>query len=125
MSPLLGLMPNPLKYITSLLLTQYMRGHLFRHGIGRHSQEEIYGIAEKDLRSVSQLMGKKTYMMGNKPCVLDAAIFGLLSVIIWNVPHSPQAKLIRSELKNLEMFCYNMREEFFPDWEQIILANKI
>jgi len=124
MSPLLGVMPIPLKYFMSWLVSHYMKRSLWGHGIGRHSKQEIYSIAEKDLRAVSELLGKKKFVMGNKPCLLDAAVFGLVSVILWNVPSSPQAKLIRSELKNLEEHCYSIKEEYFPDWDQLILSHK-
>lgn len=125
MSPLLGVMPNPLKHVMSLLISRYMQRTLWSHGIGRHSKEEIYSIAENNLRAVSQLLGKKKFVMGNKPCLLDAAVFGLVSVFLWNVPNSPQAKLIRSELKNLEAHCYAIREDYYPDWDQLILKHKL
>ena len=125
MSPLLGVIPNPLKYLVSRLVSGRMQKYLWAHGIGRHSREEIYGIAERDLRAVSELLGKKKFVMGNKPCLLDAVMFGLVAVFIWNVPRSPQAKLIRSELKNLEKHCYNIKEEYFPDWDQLMLKNKM
>lgn len=125
MSPLLGVMPTPLNYVMSWLLSHHLQKSLWGHGIGRHSSEEIYSIAERDLRAVSELLGRKKFVMGNKPCLLDAVMFGLVSVFIWNVPRSPQAKLIRSELKNLQEHCYNIREEYFPDWDQLMLKNKM
>lgn len=123
MSPLLGLTPTPLNYIMSWIVSHHLCQSLWSHGIGRHSREEIYSIAERDLRAVSQVLGTKKFLMGSKPCLLDAAVFGLVSVFLWNVPNSPQAKLIRSELKNVEAHCYTIREEYFPDWDELILKN--
>lgn len=125
MLPLLGVMPFPLRFVMSWLFSHHMGRSLWSHGIGRHSREEIYSIAEKDLRAVSQLLGKKKFVMGNKPCLLDAVMFGLVSVFLWNAPNSPQAKLIRSELKNLEVHCYTIREDYFPDWDELILKHKL
>ena len=125
MSPLLSVIPTPLKYVVSWLLSRHMKKQLWSHGIGRHSRDEIYSIAERDLRAVSELLGKKTFVMGSKPCLLDAVLFGLVSVLIWNVPSSPQAKLIQSTLKNLEKHCYHIREEYFPDWDQLMLKHKM
>ncbi|XP_068679270.1 failed axon connections homolog [Montipora foliosa] len=124
MSPLLSAVPFPLKYALSWWASRYMQSCLWAHGIGRHASEDIYKIAERDLKAVSQLLGKKKFVMGRKPCLLDAALFALVSVLIWNVPGSPQAKLIRSELKNLEEHCYNIKEEYFPDWDQLMLKHK-
>ena len=125
MSPLLSVTPYPLKYVASWMFYRALKNYLWSHGIGRHTREEIYSIAENDLRAASELLGKKKYIMGTKPCLLDAVLFGLVSVLIWNIPTSPQANLIRSELKNLERHCYNIKEEYFPDWDQLILKHKI
>ncbi|XP_074637222.1 failed axon connections homolog [Acropora palmata] len=124
MSPFLTVMPFPLKYVMSWFASRYMQNYLWSHGIGRHSSEDLYKIAEEDLRAVSQLLGNKKFVMGDNPCLLDAALFGLVSVFIWNVPRSPQAKLIRSQLKNLEQHCYHIKEEYFPDWDQLMLKHK-
>lgn len=123
-SPFLTVMPFPLKYVMSWFASRYMQNYLWSHGIGRHSSEDLYKIAEEDLRAVSQLLGNKKFVMGDNPCLLDAALFGLVSVFIWNVPRSPQAKLIRSQLKNLEQHCYHIKEEYFPDWDQLMLKHK-
>lgn len=125
MSPLLSVTPYPLKYVASWMFYRALKNYLWSHGIGRHTREEIYSIAENDLRAASELLGKKKYIMGTKPCLLDAVLFGLVSVLIWNIPTSPQANLIRSELKNLERHCYYIKEEYFPDWDQLILKHKI
>ena len=97
-----------------------VKGYLQGHGIGRHSEKELYSIAEKDLRAVSAILGQKEFLFGDKPCLADAALFALVSNFIWQMPQCPQGKLILSELKNLEEHSKAMKEAFYPDWDELI-----
>lgn len=58
--------------------------------------------------------------MGNKLCFLDVVVFGLVVVFFWNVLYSLQVKLIRLQLKNLEVYCYVIKEDYFLDWDYLI-----
>ena len=37
------------------------------HGLGRHSDDEIYEFGKSDLKSLSDLLGKKDYFFGKEP----------------------------------------------------------
>lgn len=89
------------------------------HGIGKHTKDEIYGIAEADLRAISAFLGEKEFFMDGEPCVIDCTMFGLLASIIDGAPESPQAKLIKEEMKNLEKFCDTMKLNYWLDWGEI------
>ena len=100
-----------------------MRGYLHAQGMGRHTQEEIYQIAERDLRTMAAILGNKKFLLGsNRPCVADAALFGLLAGVLFDCPDSPHAKLIRDELPGLEKHTQRMKELYFPDWDDIMAA---
>lgn len=62
--------------------------------------------------------------MGNKLCFLDVVVFGLVVVFFWNVLYSLQVKLIRLQLKNLEVYCYVIKEDYFLDWDYLIFKYK-
>ncbi|KAK3730130.1 hypothetical protein QZH41_004834 [Actinostola sp. cb2023] len=96
-----------------------MKGYLHGHGIGRHSVEEIYGIAERDLKAVSACLGEKKFLFGDKPCIADASLFALVSNFIWQMPQCPQGKLILAQLKNLEDHSKRVKETFYPDWDEL------
>lgn len=89
------------------------------HGIGKHTKEEIYSIAESDLRSVSLLLGDKEFFMGSEPTTIDCTMFGLLASFVYGAKGSPQEKLIQEELKNLVDFCDRMKRDFWLDWGEI------
>ncbi|XP_032240508.2 failed axon connections homolog isoform X2 [Nematostella vectensis] len=89
------------------------------HGIGKHTKEEIYAIAEEDLRAMSALLGEKEFFMDSEPCTLDCTMFGLLACFVYGTEESPQNKLIREELKNLADFCDRMKLNYWLDWGDI------
>jgi len=89
------------------------------HGIGKHTKDEIYGIAEADLRAMSAFLGEKEFFMDGEPSTIDSTMFGLLASVIYGAPESPQAKLIHEEMGNLEKFCDTMKLNYWLDWGDI------
>jgi len=89
------------------------------HGIGKHTKDEIYGIAEADLRSMSSFLGEKEFFMDSEPSIIDCTMFGLLASIVYGAPESPQAKLLQEEMQNLVKFCDNMKLNYWLDWGEI------
>lgn len=89
------------------------------HGIGKHSKEEIYCIAEADLRSISSFLGDKEFFMGSDPTTIDCTMFGLLANFVYGAPGSPQDKLIQEELKNLVDFCDRMKLNYWLDYGEV------
>ncbi|KAK3704735.1 hypothetical protein QZH41_001082 [Actinostola sp. cb2023] len=89
------------------------------HGIGKHTKDEIYGIAEADLRATSSFLGEKEFFMDGEPSVVDCTLFGLLASIIYGAPESPQAKLIQEDMQNLAKFCDTMKLNYWLDWSDI------
>ena len=116
--------PAPLRPFIFRKLQNKARGYLDGQGMGRHSPEEIYSIAERDLRAVSDILGSKDFLFGDSPCLVDAVLFALVAIFAWDLDESPQGKLIRTELTNLERHANRMKERFYPDWDQIVEQSK-
>ncbi|XP_070539584.1 failed axon connections homolog [Ptychodera flava] len=118
----------PNSFIYTWVIATYLKNgakkNMHGHGIGRHSKEEIYHIAEKDIRALSVFLGDKCFLFGDEPCEEDCAVFGLLSQFVWQSPATPQEALVKGDCKNLEEYCYRMKERFWPDWEQCILGDR-
>ncbi|KAK7067236.1 hypothetical protein SK128_002944 [Halocaridina rubra] len=112
--------------ITSQLLFPFFKTYFTRRikktlhavGIGRHSEQEIFSMACKDLNSLSAWLGNKKYFTGDMPTEVDCAIFGVLAQLVFFIPHSPVGQKIEDDCKNLEVFCNRMVEKFWPDWDQ-------
>ena len=116
----------PIRYIIFWRLQRKVWGYLNGHGIGRHSEQDIYSIAENDLKSYSVILGNKEFLFGSKPCLADAALFAIVASFLYvhSFPATcPQERLIRLHLTNLANHAERMKTTFFPDWDEIISKN--
>ncbi|XP_072355689.1 failed axon connections homolog [Scyliorhinus torazame] len=105
-----------LKWILCHLTRGIVKREMYGQGIGRFSKEEIYTLMEKDMRSLSVILGDKKYIMGPRPSTVDAAVFGQLAQAMWTLPGSRPERLIRDELINLAMYCERIKRRFWPEW---------
>lgn len=88
-------------------------------GAGRHEPEEILALGDRSLAALSLLLGDKTYFMGERPCGLDAAAFGVLASALTPFFDSPLRR--RAErYGNLVAYTDRMMGMFYPDfaWKQ-------
>ncbi|XP_028515609.1 failed axon connections homolog [Exaiptasia diaphana] len=115
-----AILPKPIRCLIFAYFQNKTKQYMHGHGIGRHSPEEIYGIAEKDLKAVSAILGEKKFLFGDKPCLADAAVFALVYNFLHPKPNCPQGKLILTQLKNLEDHSNRMKETFYPDWDELV-----
>jgi glutathione S-transferase len=89
------------------------------HGIGRHSIEDIYRITGKDVQAISEFLGNKPFLMGEKACSADASVFGHVSALLWSPFDSPLIQKAKS-YPNLEAYCARVRDTFWPDWKEYL-----
>lgn len=48
------------------------------HGIGRHTDDEIFEMGLDDIKAVESLLGAKKFMLGAKPAEVDATVFAFI-----------------------------------------------
>ncbi|XP_038132439.1 failed axon connections homolog [Cyprinodon tularosa] len=111
-----GPLSDLLKWILSHLTGGIVKREMYGHGIGRFSKEEVYGLMEKDMRTLATLLGDNKYIMGSKLSAVDATVFGHLAPAMWTLPGSRPEQLIKGELINLAMYCDRIRRRFWPEW---------
>ncbi|KAE8602849.1 hypothetical protein XENTR_v10014151 [Xenopus tropicalis] len=111
-----GPLSDLLKWILCHLTKGIVKREMYGQGIGRFSEEEIYRLMEKDMRSLAGLLGDKKYLMGPKFSTLDATVFGHLAQAMWTLPGTRPERLIKGELINLAMYCERIRRKFWPEW---------
>ncbi|KAH0622168.1 hypothetical protein JD844_024237 [Phrynosoma platyrhinos] len=116
MLSLSGPFSDLLKWILCHITKGIVKREMYGHGIGRFSEEEIYTLMEKDMRSLAGLLGDKKYIMGPKLSTLDATVFGHLAQAMWTLPGTRPERLIKGELINLAMYCERIRRKFWPEW---------
>ncbi|KAM4694636.1 failed axon connections homolog [Discoglossus pictus] len=111
-----GPLSDLLKWILCHLTKGIVKREMYGQGIGRFSEEEIYVLMEKDMRSLAGLLGDKKYLMGPKFSTIDATVFGHLAQAMWTLPGTRPERLIKGELINLAMYCERIRRKFWPEW---------
>ena len=57
----------------------------------------MYGISERDLLAVSEILGEKKFLFGEKPCLADASLFAFVAGCTWDMPESPIAEIVKSK----------------------------
>ncbi|XP_031574776.1 failed axon connections homolog [Actinia tenebrosa] len=101
-----------------------VKSYLHGHGIGRHTKDEIYSIACRDLASISAMLDNAPFLLGDKPTLVDTAAFGLLANIVWHDTESPLSAMIRKDFQNIEGYCQRIKEQAWPDWDDEIAKRK-
>lgn len=117
---MLGWIPTPFRYWLFRWRRRTVASYMYGHGIGRHSEQDIFDIAVRDLRAVSAILGDKQYLFGSKPSSYDAAVFGVITAMnAFDMASSPLLKVIKTELTNLWKHNQRMKKVYYPDWDQI------
>ncbi|KAJ8303125.1 hypothetical protein KUTeg_019521 [Tegillarca granosa] len=70
-----------------------------------------------DLKALSDFIGKKKYLFGDKPSEMDCAIFGQLAQMLWQSYGNQSEKALKG-FPNLCDYCERMKETIWPDWEK-------
>ena len=86
---------------------------------GRLDTAEVMEMSFRDIDALSELLGEKLYMFGDKPTTLDCMVFGHLAQFLYIPIGFPQEKHIREKAANLVMLVERMKAELWPDWEQM------
>lgn len=108
-----GNLPFPMNTLIPMIVRRGVKRNLHGHGLGRHSEKEILNLAQASLNSMSQLLGEKPYIFGNKPCSLDATIYAFLAqVILTNIDNALTHKA--REYANLVQYCERIQQQYYP-----------
>jgi glutathione S-transferase len=83
-------------------------------------REEAQSIGKNNLVALSNWLGNKPYMMGASPTPLDCTAFGFLVVGLYNFPEDHFLRKVIQDLPNLVAYVRRMKEQYWPDWDQVI-----
>jgi len=89
-------------------------GYLDGQGLGRHSLKEITELAAIGYAALAQLLGDKSYLLGEQPCGADASIFGQLASILTPFFDSP-VRNAAARHPNLVSYTARMMATYFPE----------
>jgi len=78
-------------------------------GLGRHKPHEVYAIGEKQIQSISILLGEKKFFFENKITYFDATVYAFL-VTIFRQPIESPLKKVLSRCPNLCKYIIRLDE---------------
>jgi glutathione S-transferase len=61
------------------IMASRIKGRSKAQGYGLHSERELQSIRNADLDAINSFIGNKKYLLGDKVCDADAALFGMLA----------------------------------------------
>ncbi len=132
-----SMMKFMLKRIVGSLIQKQADGH----GMGRHSRAEVEEFGRfddahlhliklpfhvlsiffrADLTSLSDYLGKKQYLLGDRPCLADIVLFSFVSLIKILPANSKSAFKRHTEdnCQNLLDHHHRFAEQYWPDYQQ-------
>ena len=110
-------LPPVVKSIVPAFVRKEIRKTLYAQGLGRHSHEERRYFAAKDLEALDGLLGDKPYMMGERICSVDAAVYGVLAGIYQPDFETPLKSRALAHPK-LAAYSDRITAGFFPDYKR-------
>jgi glutathione S-transferase len=108
-----GALPVPLRWLLPPLARRGLRAELRGHGMGRHSEDEIFAIGRRDIDALADFLADKPFMLGEQPRSLDASAHAFLANLLWAPVDSPIQRHARAR-PTLEAYCQRMRARYYP-----------
>jgi glutathione S-transferase len=107
-----GALPPVVRTLVPLIAHRKVRSYLHGHGLGRHSRDEIYAMAARDIRAVATQLADTPYFMGGAPSSADATVYAFTASIMDASIASP---LKDEALRHANLVAYNarLRERFY------------
>lgn len=94
-----GAMPFPIRQILPPKLRKGVRANLRGQGLGLHSQEAIEAFALDDLKAIADWLGDQPFMMGDRPCALDATVYASVVSFVHTGFKSPMREMILNDMR--------------------------
>lgn len=92
----------------------HLLGQFWHHGAGRNSEQEMEYIARRLTDAMSDLLGDKPYLFGDRPSSLDANMYAALAHCAMTPFPSPVGQYIRAK-PNLAAFMKRVFDRYYPD----------
>lgn len=108
-------MPSVLRPVLHVYARRMVRRQLWQQGTGRHDPDEIYAMAERDLRALSAIVGDGPYIHGDRIRSIDATVWATLISLTQVSLDTPMTRAARSH-DNLVAYADRITRTYFPDF---------
>lgn len=107
--------PAILRNVVWSFATGGVKKSLQGHGIGKHSQAEIYEFGVRDVQSLARILGDNDWLLGDQPSSADLTVWPYMCTFAMpDVPDTPMARAVKD---NEKLMAYAARgwDRWFPD----------
>ena len=87
---------------------------LHKQGTGRHTPDEIVAIGVADLDAVSELLGDRDFLLGERPHTVDGSVYAFVEAVAGFSLDSP-LKLHLHSRPNLVAYRDRVRKRWWQD----------
>jgi glutathione S-transferase len=95
------------------MMRRALHRQLHARGLGRHVPDIIAAKGRQDIDALSAFLGDRRFLVGDRPIVADAAVFGQLApMMVWPM-ETPVSQYLRT-VPNLAAYVERMRTLCFP-----------
>lgn len=108
--------PAPVRRMVVTMIRRQMRRNLWGQGLGRHSEGELAQLAERTIASLADFLGDKPYLMGQRVCGADAAIFPFVAGFLSRTFNTPTRSAVERRA-NLVAYGDRMMGQYYPEFE--------
>ena len=96
----------------------HVRGKIEAQGLGVHTPEEIYALAVPEVRALSDWLGAKPFLMGDRPAEVDCTAFAFTANLLMATAFDGPLQAEARRHPNLAAYGRRMLERFFPEWAE-------
>jgi glutathione S-transferase len=89
-------------------------GYLQAQGMGRHTAEEVDTLGLRTLGALAALLGESRWLMGDQPCGTDAAMTGILAMLLSSALDTALRRQALAQA-NLARYIDRAVPHFFPE----------
>ncbi|XP_037088734.1 failed axon connections homolog [Pollicipes pollicipes] len=90
---------------------------LYIIGMARFSEVEAMFFLYRELRALEDVLGDKPFLLDNKPTTYDAAVFAVLTQVIYGCAPEVE-RYVRANYDALVQYHERMKDKYWPDWER-------
>lgn len=107
-------LPQPWADMAAGIYRLRIRAQLRGHGIGRLPVAHIFELGRQDVAAIAAALHGKTFLLGNRPCSVDASAYGVL-INLMACPVSSPVKDYALTQSTLVDYCRNIQTCYFPE----------
>lgn len=108
-----GMIPALMRGFITKKIRQKVRDSMYAQGMGRHSVEEQFARADKDIKAILTLLGDKPFLFGDAPTAADASAAPVLASMAGSPTETMLSKRINADAP-LMAYLNRVREALYP-----------